>query len=231
MSKKILVVVTNYNHYEKTNEPTGLWLSELVHFYDLLNKEGYEMDIASILGGEIPIDPASISTQLMDKVTKSYYENTEFMDFLNHSKVLKDLNADDYQAIYFTGGHGTMWDFPVSKDIADISKEIYERNGIVSAVCHGVGALLAIKLSDDSYLVDKKELTGYSTKEEEIGKALDKIPFQLEEALKEKNAKYKKGLIPFTSHVRTDGRLITGQNPQSTTDVAKAVLKKLEEYK
>lgn len=229
MDKKVLVVVTNFNHYEKTKEPTGLWLSEFVHFYDLLAKEGYEMEIASVLGGKTPLDPASISAQMLDPITQKYYEQSDFMEKLNHTKVLKDLKSSDYHTIYFTGGHGTMWDFPESKDIASISKEIYENDGIVSAVCHGVGALLPIQLSDGSYLIDGKEVTGYSTKEEEIGKALDKIPFQLEEALKEKHAKYKKALLPFTSCVKVDGRLITGQNPQSTSDVAKAVLKKLKE--
>ena len=228
MDKKILVVVTNQDNYEVTKEPTGLWLSELVHFYDLCHKEGYKMDIASILGGNVPLDPASISEKMMDKVTKSYYENKDFIESLNQSKKIKDLNPNDYSAIYFTGGHGTMWDFPKSKELAEISQKIYENNGIVSAVCHGVGALLNIKKVDGTYLIDGKEITGYSTKEEELGKALDKIPFRLEEALKENGAKYKKGLIPFTSYTRVDGRVITGQNPQSTTELAKLVLKHLK---
>jgi len=228
MDKKILVVVTNQDNYEATKEPTGLWLSELVHFYDLFHKEGYKMDIASFLGGNVPLDPASTTEKMMDKDTKSYYEDNNFIETLNQSKKIKDLNPDDYSAIYFTGGHGTMWDFPNSEEIAEISQKIYQNNGIVSAVCHGVGALLNIKNADGTYLIDGKEITGYSTKEEELAKALEKIPFRLEEALKENGAKYKKGLIPFTSYTRVDGRLITGQNPQSTTELAKLVLKHLK---
>ena len=228
MSKKILIVVTNHSIYDKTKEPTGLWLSELVHFYDLLKKQNYVLDIASVQGGEIPLDPGSVTERMLDEVTKKYYNDKDFMEFLNNSRKLGELDATQYAAIYFTGGHGTMWDFPESEEIAKHSQQIYENGGIVAAVCHGVGALLNIKLSQGNYLVEGKEITGYSTKEEELAKALDKIPFILEDALKERGAKYKKALLPFTSFTRVDERVITGQNPQSTSAVAKLVIKHLQ---
>ena len=227
MSKKILIVVTNHSIYDKTKEPTGLWLSELVHFYDLLKKQNDQLDIASVLGGAIPLDPGSITERMLDEVTKKYYNDKEFMERLKHSMKLGELDASQYAAIYFTGGHGTMWDFPETEEIKKYSQQIYENGGIVAAVCHGVGALLNIKLSQGNYLIEGKEITGYSTKEEELAKALDKIPFNLEDALKERGAKYKKALLPFTSFAKVDGRVITGQNPQSTSAVAKLVIKQL----
>jgi len=224
MNKKALIIVTNQDKFESTKEPTGLWLSELVHFYDTIQKAGIKMDIASILGGHVPLDPKSISERALDITTKKYYEDETFMTKLNNSQKLSEVNANDYSIIYFTGGHGTMWDFPNSSDIQEISQSIYENGGIISAVCHGVGALLNIKDKNGELLIKGKKVTGYSTNEEKLVDALDKIPFQLEAALKDAGAEYKKALLPFTSFTRVDGRIITGQNPQSTLEVAKKVL-------
>ena len=150
------------------------------------------------------------------------------MKLLKNTGKIVDVKAEDYDAIYFTGGHATMWDFPGSEDFQRVSREIYEDGGIVSAVCHGVGALLNIKLNDGKLLIEDKVVTGYSNTEEVLAKAMEKIPFKLEDALKKTGAKYKKALIPFTSYVIVDGRLITGQNPQSTKEVAEKLLKVLK---
>ncbi len=227
MSKKILVVVTNHDKYTKTNDPTGLWLSELVHFYHPMKAAGIQMDIASVLGGTVPLDPLSISEAMMDDITKQYYHDTAFMSELMSSKQIQNLNAHDYDAIYFTGGHGTMWDFVSSDDIAKISANIYEQGGIVSAVCHGVGALLNIKLADGRLLIAGKQVTGYTKEEEVLAGVLEKIPFILEDALVDKGTSYQKSSAPFLSFVVEDDRLITGQNPQSTTELAQVLLKKL----
>lgn len=224
MDKKILVVVTNVDNYESTKEPTGLWLGELVHFYDKVQEAGIKMDIASIQGGNVPLDPLSVSEQLLDEVTRKYYSDESFMKKLNSSLKLGELNPEDYKVIYFTGGHGTMWDFPNSSEIQDMSKAIYENGGIISAVCHGVGALLNIKDNKGELVIKGKEVTGYSNTEEELANAMNKIPFRLEEELKEAEAKYTKALNPFVSYTRVDGTVVTGQNPQSTKEVAEKVL-------
>jgi len=229
MENKILVVVTNQDKYSTTTgDPAGLWLGELTHFYDVLHEANIKMDIASVLGGSIPLDPASISERMLDKQTKEYYENPEFMALLQNTLKTSDLNAQDYSAIYFTGGHATMWDFPDSEDLQRLSRQIYEKGGIVSAVCHGVGALLNIKIEDGTLLIKDKTVTGYSNNEEVLAKALEKIPFKLEDELKNRGANYKKALIPFTSYVVADGRVITGQNPQSTKEIAEKVLAALK---
>jgi putative intracellular protease/amidase len=227
MYHKILIVVTNQNEYSKTGEPTGLWLSELTHFYHRIKEANIEVTIASILGGKVPIDPNSISKNMLDAETEKYYKDDNFMSLLNDSLKLTDVNTKDFDVIYFTGGHGTMWDFPNSKVLQDISYKIYAEGGIISAVCHGVGALLNIKDNDGNFLIKGKNITGYSNKEEVLAKALDKIPFKLEDELKNRGSNYKSALLPFTSYVISDERIITGQNPQSTKEVAKAVLKAL----
>jgi putative intracellular protease/amidase len=231
MNKKILIVVTNHDLYEATKEPTGLWFGELIHFYHVMEEAGVAMDISSPKGGAIPIDPFSLTDRILDKVSKKYYEDDAFLKKLNNSLNLEELNAADYDAIYFTGGHGTMWDFPDSKKIQELGQGIYEQGGIVSAVCHGVGALLNIKKNDGERIIAGKKVTGYSNNEEKIMNALEKIPYQLETSLKEAGAEYKKALIPFVSYTVVDGRVITGQNPQSTQEVAEKVLKALSKVK
>lgn len=228
MNNKILVVVTNEDKYKTNGDNTGLWLGELTHFYDVMSKASVEMDIVSVNGGEIPLDPLSVSANILDDLTKSYYENEEFMKLLNNTRKVEDVNAENYSAIYFTGGHGTMWDFPNSQRLQDLSSAIYENDGIVSAVCHGVGGLLNIKLSDGKLLIEDKNVTGYSNEEEKLANALEKIPFRLEDELISRGAKYSKAQNAFTSYVVKDGRLITGQNPQSTKEVAENVLEALK---
>jgi len=224
MNKKALIIVTNQDKFESTKEPTGLWFSELVHFYNTIQDVGIKIDIASILGGAVPIDPKSISERTLDTITKKYYEDNNFMTELNNSRKLGEVNPNEYNIIYFTGGHGTMWDFPNSSEIQKISQIIYENGGIISAVCHGVGALLNMKDKNGELLIKDKKVTGYSNNEEKLANAMDKIPFQLEVALKDAGADYKKAILPFTSFTRVDGRIITGQNPQSTKEVAEKTL-------
>jgi putative intracellular protease/amidase len=227
MKNRILVIVTNEDKYKTNGDNTGLWLGELTHFYEVISKAGISIDIVSAKGGSIPLDPLSTSAALLDDVTKSYYENEEFMGLLKETKKSSDVKSEDYDAIYFTGGHGTMWDFPDTEDFQKLSSEIYEDGGIVSAVCHGVGALLNIKSKADKLLIKDKAITGYSNDEEVLANALEKIPFKLEDELKSRGAKYTKSLQPFTSYVVEDGRIITGQNPQSTKEVAEKVLQAL----
>ena len=197
MKNKILVIVTNEDKYKTNGDNTGLWLGELTHFYDVMIKADIEMDIASAKGGNIPLDPLSISVTILDDVTKSYYEDEKFMNLIKNTKKASDVKSENYDAIYFTGGHGTMWDFPNTEKLQELSAKIYENGGVVSAVCHGVGGLLNIKLSNGKLLVEDKAVTGYSNEEEVLAKAIEKIPFKLEDELKSRGAKYSKAQKPL----------------------------------
>jgi putative intracellular protease/amidase len=232
---KILIIVSNADQFEKVGFRTGLWLSELTHFWDVAEEAGYQMDIASPSGGKVPIDPVSlIITDVAHTVglgggLSEHYEDRAFMDRLNDTPGVADVRAADYDAIYLTGGHGVMFDFPTSTALAELTAAFYESEKIVSAVCHGPCGLLNVRLSNGALLIQGKDVTGFSWNEEVAAKRNHAVPFSLEEELQRRGAKYSKAAVPFVPHVVEDGRLITGQNPKSARAVGKAVVKALAE--
>ncbi|WP_077624039.1 type 1 glutamine amidotransferase domain-containing protein [Sediminibacillus massiliensis] len=222
--KRILMVVTSHGELGQPSKETGLWLSEFTKFYDRMAKAEYEVDIISPDGGEVPVDPRSLSELLVSKKLRDYYNDTSFMEWLRKPAAPSDINPADYQAIYFAGGHGTMWDFPENEAIQTITRKIYENGGIVSAVCHGPSALCNLKLSNGRYLLEGKTVTGYSDKEEKAIMLYKYIPFSLEQKLKHRGAIYEQAKIPFRKCIQKDGRVVTGQNPASVKGVAKQVM-------
>lgn len=229
MKKRVLIVVTNHDRYTN-GEPTGLWLGELIHFYDVFKEAGFALYLASPRGGEVPLDPRSLSLLFMDETTKRYHQDQDFMRRLEATPSLEAVDPQDYDAIYFTGGHGVMWDFPENERLQQIGRELYESGGIVSAVCHGSAGLLNIRLSDGSYLIEDKEVTGYSWLEEYLAMVAGRVPYNLEEQLKDRGADYSKGILPLRSHVVVDGRLVSGQNPSSSRATAQATLEAIHKY-
>ena len=225
---KILLIVTNVGMYASGKLKTGLWLSELTHIYHAAKEEGFDITIASPQGGNVPVDPESLKPLVLDKLSKEYYENPDFMKLLQHTKSLDDVAGQDFDCVYLAGGHATMYDFPNDATMQSIIKEQYERNRMVAAICHGVGGLLNVKLSDGEYLIKGKNLTGFDWFEESIARRKKEVPFNLEAALKERNVNYKKAFIPMTSKVVVDGNLITGQNPFSSKEMAKVVVEQLK---
>ena len=227
MKKRILIIVTNRDHYLTEDKKTGLWLSELVHFYDIFEKEGFHQDIVSPSGGDIPLDPRSLSWTGMDKSTKKRYNDLEFMKLLKGTKSTADVNWEDYDVVYYAGGHGVMWDFPEDNYIQEINKNMYENGKVIAAVCHGYCGLLETRLSDGRYLVNGKKLTGFSWNEEVLAMVSKQMPYNVEEEMKKRGALYKKHFLPFVPKVVIDNNLIKGQNPNSAKKTAKAVLEYL----
>ncbi|MGN6401676.1 MAG: type 1 glutamine amidotransferase domain-containing protein [Flavisolibacter sp.] len=225
---KILLIVTNVGMYASGKLKTGLWLSELTHIYHAAKEEGFDITIASPQGGNVPVDPESLKPLVLDKLSKEDYENPDFMKLLQHTKSLDDVAGQDFDCVYLAGGHATMYDFPNDATMQSIIKEQYECNRMVAAICHGVGGLLNVKLSDGEYLIKGKNLTGFDWFEESIARRKKEVPFNLEAALKERNVNYKKAFIPMTSKVVVDGNLITGQNPFSSKEMAKVVVEQLK---
>lgn len=221
--KKILVVVTNISKYETTERPTGLWLGEAVHFVDVMEKAGYEIDYVSANGGYTPIDPHSLSNDFMTQTDWDYYTNKNFMDKLGNTLSANEVNVDDYEVIYYTGGHGVVWDFPNDEKMQKIAAKIYENGGIVSSVCHGAVGLLNIKLSNGKNLIDGIKVTGFSNSEE-VAVGLDSlVPFLTETELVNKGANYVKG-ADWSEFAVSQDRVVTGQNPASGAAVAKEIL-------
>lgn len=225
--KKILVVVTNVSKYDNYERPTGLWLGEAVHFVDEIEKAGYEIDYVSVKGGYTPIDPHSLENDFMTETDWKYYTDSKFMNKLGNTLAADKVNFADYAAIYYTGGHGVVWDFPNDENLAKLAMDIYNNNGIVSSVCHGAAGLLSIKDENGKYLIDGKRVTGFSNTEEKAVQLDKLVPFLTEDELVKRGAKYEKAedWAPFAI---TDERVVTGQNPASGAAVAKQVLELLK---
>lgn len=224
---KILVVMTNHSAYPSRSDKTGLWLTELTHFYDVALAAGYEMDFVSPLGGEVPLDERSLKSIYLDKSARNHLADPAFMQRLKTTLAPNAINPSQYKAIYYTGGHGTMWDFPTNKALQNISEHIYRQGGIVSAVCHGVGGLLPLQNENGKPLIAGRTVTGFANIEETLSGIKSQVPFSLQNGLIERGANYKQAFVPFTSYVVSDDRIITGQNPQSSKEIAEAVVKRL----
>lgn len=226
IKKKALIVVTSVEKYPEMERATGLWLGEAVHFYEKLADKGFEIDFVSPRGGYTPLDPVSLQ-MMVQPVDWKCYADKDFREQLANAMKPGDVKAEDYDVIYFAGGHGVVWDFPDNAELQEISRKIYENGGIVSSVCHGAVGLFNIKLSDGSLLINEKTLTGFSNQEEVAAELADHMPYLTEDELIRRGAKYVKGDQPFTSFAVADGRLVTGQNPQSGGAVAEKVLEVL----
>ncbi len=222
-TKKILFVLTSHDEKGDTGEKTGYYLSEVTHPWEILHSAGYEIDFVSPKGGKAPVDGFNMD----DPINKKFWNNSTYHNKVENTLKPSEINPKDYIAIHYAGGHGTMWDFADNDEIAQIARQIYENNGVVSAVCHGPAGLVNIKLSDGKYLVDGKKVNAF-TNEEEIAVKLDNVvPFLLENKLIEHGAKFEKSGL-WQKHITVDQRLITGQNPQSAIGVGEATLEEIK---
>jgi len=226
MSKKMLVVLTNTAKYPSLNRATGLWLGEAVHFVEKVQNAGYDVDYVSPEGGYVPIDPHSL--QMAPELDWQWYDDKHFMTRLGTTFSPGQVKADDYSVIYYTGGHGVMYDFADNRPLQELARKIYENKGIVAAVCHGVVGLLNIKLSDNSLLLKDRKVTGFSNIEEQLAELDKVVPFLTENELVARGGIYSKHDDPWKPYVVSDDRLITGQNPDSTATLAEKVLARLE---
>lgn len=223
-----LIIVTSVETYLNKNLKTGLWLSELTHLYHSAEEQGYEITIASPKGGNTPLDPESLKPMMLDKITKVYYKDNNFMNLLKHSKTLEEVENDVFDVVYLAGGHGTMYDFPDNMTLQNIIRKHYENDKVISAICHGLCGLLNVKLSSGEYLLKNKTITGFTWLEESLARRRKEVPFNLEKELKKRETNYRKSWIPMTSKVVVEGNLITGQNPFSSKEMAKAVINQVK---
>ena len=224
-SPKVLIVVTSHTKLGNTNQSTGFWLPELTHPYYALVREGIDVDVASPKGGMAPIDNKSFEEE--DVYNNSFLKDPILMRKVIQSTPLNKVDSKDYSAIIFAGGSGAMWDFPNNRDINRLAREVYERNGLVSSICHGAAALVGITLSNGKKLVKEKKVAAFTKEEEIMINQIDIIPFLLEDKLEESGATHISGKA-WQENVIVDGKLITGQNPASALKVAKEVIKLLK---
>ncbi len=223
MAERVLHVVTNVAHYEDPGHPTGLWLSELTHAWQVFEDRGFEQGLVSPAGGRSPLEPRSLRFPNIDRTAKAWRADPERMALLEHTASPDEIDSADIDAIYFTGGHAVMYDFPDSSGLQRITREIFERGGIVSSVCHGYCGLLNTRLSDGSYLIAGRRMTGFSWREEKLARVDRLIPYNAEDEAKRRGALYERARLPFVSNVVVDGSLVTGQNPGSAKETARTV--------
>ncbi|ALO15214.1 Molecular chaperone Hsp31 and glyoxalase 3 [Salinivirga cyanobacteriivorans] len=219
---KILMVITSHGLLGETGDSTGYYLSEVSHAYYTFKEAGFQITFASPEGGKSPID----GKNMKDPLNKKFMTDKTAQKAIQNAIPANEVNPSDYRAIYYAGGHGTMWDFPQNSALQTASKKIYENGGIVSAVCHGPSGLVNIKLSDNNYLVNNKTVAGFTNEEEHAAGLEAVVPFLLESKLKTRGAKFEEAPI-FQEKVVSDQRLVTGQNPASAKGAAEQIVRVL----
>ena len=224
---KILILLTSHSQLGETGQPTGFWLEEFTSPYYAFVDGGATVTLASIQGGQPPIDPKSHEPDAQTASTERFQKDELAQSKLAQTLAVTNLNADDYDAIFLPGGHGTMWDFPDNAVLIELL-QTFERSGkIISAVCHAPAALVNVKLASGEPLVQGKSVTAFTNIEEKAVALESVVPFMLETRLTQLGATFQ-SQEAWTAHVQADGKLITGQNPASSEPVARAVLETLQ---
>ncbi len=224
---KILIVLTSHSALGNTGEKTGFWVEEFATPYYVLADAGADITIASPMGGQPPVDPKSELADAQTPSTERFYKDNVLIDKVAYSLKLSDVKYDDYDAVFYPGGHGPLWDLATDKNSVKLIEEFYNHQKPIAFVCHAPAALINVKAENGQPLVKGKHLTGFSNTEEEAVKLTKVVPFLLEDELKKHGAHYTKG-DDWSSYVKQDGLLITGQNPASSAAVANLLLKFLK---
>ncbi len=223
---KIVFVLTSHDLLGNTGQKTGFWIEEFATPYYVLSDAGAKITIASPKGGQPPVDPKSELADAQSASTRRFYKDNIVIDKVAHSLKLSDVKVEDYDAVFYPGGHGPLWDLALDKFSIQLIEDFYNHKKPIAFVCHAPAALVNVKAKNGEALIKGKELTGFSNSEEAAVYLTDVVPFLLEDELKKHGALYTKG-EDWSSYVKKDGLLITGQNPASSEAVAKLLLKTL----
>lgn len=223
---KILIVLTSHNELGNTGKKTGFWLEEFAAPYYVFKDAGAEITLASPKGGQPPLDPKSVEKDSQTAATKRFTADKEAQAALAKTKILRDVFADDYDALFYPGGHGPLWDLAEDRISYSLIETMYAQGKPVAAVCHAPGVFRHARSLEGSPLVQGKSVTGFSNSEETAAGLTDVVPFLVEDELQKNGGIYSKG-ADWQSFSVQDGNLITGQNPASSEAVAKAVLAQL----
>ena len=224
--KKVLFVLTSHEDLGNTGEKTGFWIEEFAAPYYLLKDKGIDVTLASPKGGQPPIDPKSDAPDAQTPATIRYKSDAETQKVLSQTHKLSEVNQADYDAVFYPGGHGPLWDLAEDKDSIALIESFIKNNKTVAAVCHAPAVFRHTKNENGKPLVDGKKVTGFTNTEEEAVQLTDIVPFLVEDMLKANGGIYsKKG--DWESYAVEDGLLITGQNPASSEAVAEILLKRL----
>jgi putative intracellular protease/amidase len=221
---KVLFVLTSHDQLGDTGQKTGFWLEEFAAPYYVLADAGAQITLASPLGGQPPLDPKSDEPDSQTEATERFKQDSVARAALANTVKLSEVSAQDYDAVFYPGGHGPLWDLAEDADSIALIEAVYAAGKPVAAVCHAPAVLRHARNADGSALVRGKSVTGFSNTEEAAVQLSSVVPFLLEDELKARGGIYTKA-EDWHPHVVTDGHLITGQNPASSEPVAKALIK------
>ena len=224
---KVLIVLTSHSELGNTGEKTGFWVEEFAAPYYVLADAGADITLASPLGGQPPIDPKSELPDFQTEATHRFDKDAGLQKKLAHTTKLSEINAADYDAVFYPGGHGPMWDLANDTTSIQLIETFYQQQKPVALVCHAPAALVKVKAQNGDPLVKGKQVTGFSNSEEEAVQLTKVVPFLLEDELKKLGGIYSKG-ADWGPYVKKDGLLITGQNPGSSEGAALELLKALK---
>lgn len=225
--KKILMVLTSHKDLDNTDSSTGVWLGEFTDPYYHFIDEKYEVTLVSPKGGEPPVDPRSKLTENITTSNRRFDGDKVARQAFSNTGKITNVKAADFDAIFYPGGHGPMWDLAEDEANAQLLLDFYQTNKPIAAICHGPAALLKAAEKEPSLLKDKT-VTSFSNTEETLVGLADNIPFKLQDRLQELGANFESATIPFTSKVIVSGRLITGQNPASAGKAAEELIEVLK---
>lgn len=224
---KILLVLTSHDQLGNTGHKTGFWLEEFASPYYVFKDAGAQITLASPKGGQPPIDPKSDAPDAQTAATRRFAEDAEAQRLLATSLPLAQVRAEDFDALFYPGGHGPLWDLAEDATSIALIERFIALGKPVGAVCHAPGVLRHVKAADGTPLVRGKRVTGFSNSEEAAVELTDVVPFLVEDMLKDHGGVYGRA-ADWHSHVEVDGLLVTGQNPASSDASAEALLTLVE---
>jgi putative intracellular protease/amidase len=225
---KILMVLTSHDKLGNTGLKTGFWLEEFASPYYVFKDQNIDVTLASPKGGNPPLDPKSDEPDFQTAATKRFRNDEETQKILANTHRLDSLNPSDFDAVFYPGGHGPLWDLAEDKNSISLLETFYQQGKPMGLVCHSPGVLRHTKREDGEPLVKGKRVTGFSNSEEEAVQLTKVVPFLLEDMLKSNQGVYNKG-VDWMSYVEVDGHLLTGQNPASSEAVANEMIKLLNQ--
>ncbi|MBS0876160.1 MULTISPECIES: type 1 glutamine amidotransferase domain-containing protein [unclassified Tatumella] len=223
----ILIVLTSHDKLGNSGEKTGFWLEELAAPYYVFKDAGATLTLSSPAGGQPPLDPKSNLPDFRTDDTRRFEKDAEATAQLATTLRLSEVNASDYDAVFYPGGHGPLWDLAEDTRSVSIIETLLAAGRPVAAVCHAPGVLRHAKQANGQPLVKGLRATGFSNSEEDAVQLSDVVPFLVEDMLKQKGAEYSKG-PDWASYVVRDGLLITGQNPGSSAETARELIKAIK---
>lgn len=223
---KLLFVLTSHDELGDTGEKTGFWIEELAAPYYYLVDKGAKVTLASPNGGQPPIDPSSDKPENQTEATKRFHDDENLQKKLSQTIQLSKINAQDYDAIFYPGGHGPLWDLANNKDSIKLLQSFYESNKPTGLVCHAPAALKNVRTADGEFLVKGKKVTGFTNSEEAAVQLTNIVPFLVEDMLKENGGVFSKA-NDWESYTVQDKNLVTGQNPASSEEVAEKLFNML----